>query len=127
MLFALVALLLILVSFVQLRHVLRRRRWDHFPGYSSFTSLPLIGHTHRMNLERPFDTILDLHKKYGPVVRFDYGNFPTVFIGDYHMAVEVQTQRLESSKLLNYHETCRPSTGMRSTIDRSEECRDTGA
>ena len=31
--------------------------------------------------------IIQLHKKYGPIFRFDYG-IPTVFIGDYDLALE---------------------------------------
>ena len=31
--------------------------------------------------------IIDLQKKYGPILRFDY-NVPTIFIGDYDLALE---------------------------------------
>ena len=31
--------------------------------------------------------LIELHKKFGPVMRFDYG-LPTVFISDYDLAME---------------------------------------
>ena len=34
--------------------------------------------------------LIELHKKFGPVMRFDYG-LPTVFISDYDLAVEAYT------------------------------------
>ena len=61
---------------------IKLRKWDHLPGYSSISSIPLIGHGLKLGTD-PIKAAFEMQHKFGNLFRCDFGGFPTVFLCDY--------------------------------------------
>ncbi len=64
------------------------RKWNHFPGPSSLTSLPVIGHAY-MIMQNPIQQLDKMRDKYGDVFRCDIGFLPTVILCDHQQIAEI--------------------------------------
>ena len=80
----------VVATCVALAHYVRRlkhlSRWDHFPGYKSFSNLPLAGHAWRIS-----DYVLhfrQMQADYGDVFRLDWGGRPAVYVCSHELASE---------------------------------------
>ena len=54
----LIEIFIFLLTAYFLKHWLHTRKWDHFPGFSSYSSLPLIGHSYRLGGDKPLEYVL---------------------------------------------------------------------
>ena len=79
---------------------LKLRKWDHFPGYTAITSIPLLGHGIRLGTD-PLKAAFKLQQKFGNIFRCDFGGFPTVFLCDYETIDEAF--KLEAFSGRPYH------------------------
>ena len=81
---AVVAACAILAHYVRrLKHL---SRWDHFPGYKSYSSIPLAGHVWRIsNFLQHFR---QMQADHGDVFRLDWGDRPTVYVCSHELASE---------------------------------------
>ena len=73
-----------------LAHYVRRlkhlSRWDHFPGFKSYSSIPLAGHVWRIsNFLQHFR---QMQADYGDMFRLDWGDRPTVYVCSHELASE---------------------------------------
>uniref|UniRef100_A0A8C8VK04 Cytochrome P450 n=1 Tax=Pelusios castaneus TaxID=367368 RepID=A0A8C8VK04_9SAUR len=71
----------------------RRFREDFPPGP---TPLPIIGNLHIMDLKRPYRTMLELSKKYGPVVSIQMGCQKMVVLSGYKMVKEALVNQADA-------------------------------
>ena len=74
--------IIFLVVLYIVRSYIKSRHWDHFPGFSFLTSLPIIGHAYKLK-GNPLEVIEKCRQKFGSIFRLDIGNMPTVIICDY--------------------------------------------
>ena len=65
-----------------LKRLLYLRRWNHFPGLSSWTSWPMIGHGNHLG-EDPLSRLSQMREKFGDIFRCDIGSMPTVILCDF--------------------------------------------
>ncbi len=76
-------------------------QWDHFPGLTKFSSLPLIGHSYKLG-GHPIKVLEEMRKKYGNIFRLDVGAKPTIFLCDYNDISEAYRQDLFNGR--GYHD-----------------------
>ncbi len=75
-------------------------KWDHFPGLTKYTSLPMIGHAYMLS-KNPSRELRDLTKKYGTIYRFDIGSVPTIILTEYEDIVAAYKQDVFSGRIFH--------------------------
>jgi len=79
------------------RHFRYLSKWDHLPGHSSWTSLPLIGHMYRLGTT-PIESLHALNRRFGDVFRLDSGPWPAVWLCDYDQITEAMKKEVFSAR-----------------------------
>ncbi len=62
---------------------LQMKSWNHFKGFGSLTSLPIIGHSYKLNTPFIVERVEELCLRFGSIFRLDIGPFPTVIMSDF--------------------------------------------
>ena len=78
---------ILLLSLLYIKRLLYLAKWNHFPGPSTWTSIPWIGHAYLLGSD-PTTTLFKLQEKYGNVFRLDILGFPTVIICGFEGSTE---------------------------------------
>ncbi len=74
---------LALICILCLQRWLRLRRWSHFEGFGSLSSLPIIGHSYKLNSTDFVETLEEFCRRFGRVFRLDIGVNPSVVLSDF--------------------------------------------
>uniref|UniRef100_A0A8C8S2V8 CP2K6 protein n=1 Tax=Pelusios castaneus TaxID=367368 RepID=A0A8C8S2V8_9SAUR len=85
---------LTVIFFMKSEKFWHRRSRDDFPPGP--TPLPIIGNLHIMDLKRPYRTMLELSKKYGPVVSIQMGCQKMVVLSGYKMVKEALVNQADA-------------------------------
>ena len=80
--------LLVFVLVILIRRIFYLSKWNNFPGFKSWCSIPLLGHAYRLGSD-PIGNLYKYQKQFGNIFRMDIGKFPTVIICNYKDAQEV--------------------------------------